>query len=183
MRRRKRNEESIGYLIVFGFIVWAIEWIIRYWEILLFFISVIFLFWCLFWWLRWYLRERKRAKIHAALLAAGSENPMQLTPEDYEQFCAALLANNGWSVRLTGKTGDFGADVIADKSGHKVVVQCKQWSNSVGVKAVQEAHTAMSHYRADQAIVVTTSGYTRAAKDLAESTGVRLLSHTDLVDM
>ena len=68
-------------------------------------------------------------------------------------------------------------------TAQKMVIQCKQWSKSVGVKAVQEAHTAISYYRASQAIVVTTTGYTHAAKDLAKSTGVRLLSHTDLVDM
>ena len=131
----------------------------------------------------WYLRMQKRAKLRAALLAAGTANPMQLTPEQYEQFCATILANNGWSARLTSKTGDFGADIIAEKAGQKLVIQCKQWSKSVGVKAVQEAHTAISHYRANQALVVTTTGYTQAAKDLAKSTGVRLLSHTDLVDM
>ncbi len=131
----------------------------------------------------WYLRIQKRAKLRAALLTAGTANPMQLTPEQYEQFCATILSNNGWSVRITRKTGDFGADIIAEKAGQKLVIQCKQWSKSVGVKAVQEAHTAASYYRANQAIVVTTTGYTQAAKHLAKSTGVRLLSHTDLVDM
>ena len=131
----------------------------------------------------WYFRMQKRVKLRAALLAAGTENPMQLTPEQYEQFCATILSNNGWRARLTRKSGDFGADIIADKAGQKVVIQCKQWSKSVGVKAVQEAHTAASHYRANKALVVTTTGYTQAAKDLAKSTGVGLLSHTDLVDM
>lgn len=131
----------------------------------------------------WYLRMQKKAKLRAALLAAGTANPMQLTPEQYEQFCATILANNGWSTRLTSKTSDFGADIIAEKAGQKLVIQCKQWSKSVGVKAVQEAHTAISHYWANQALVVTTTGYTQAAKDLAKSTGVRLLNHTDLVDM
>jgi restriction system protein len=131
----------------------------------------------------WYLRIRERRRIRAALLAAGTANPMQLTPEQYEQFCATILANNGWSTNLTRKTGDFGADIIAEKKGLKFVIQCKQWSKSVGVKAVQEAHTATSYYRADQALVVTTTGYTKAAKDLAKRTGVRLLSHEDLVNM
>jgi restriction system protein len=131
----------------------------------------------------WYLRIQKRAKLRAALLAAGTENPMQLTPEQYEQFCATILLNNGWNARLTKKSGDFGADIIADKADHKLVIQCKQWSKSVGIKAVQEVHAALTHYSGSQAIVVTTTGYTQAAKDLAKSTGVRLLSHSDLVDM
>ena len=133
--------------------------------------------------LLWFLRTKKKTKLRQALLLAGTANPMQLTPEQYEQFCATLLENNGWSTRLTKKSGDFGADIIAEKNGERLVIQCKQWSKSVGIQAVQEAHTAISHYRATRALVVTTTGYTPAAKNIAKSAGVRLLSHTDLVNM
>ena len=133
--------------------------------------------------LLWFLRMKKKAKLRQALLLAGTANPMQLTPEQYEQFCATLLENNGWSTRLTKKSGDFGADIIAEKNGERLVIQCKQWSKSVGIQAVQEAHTAVSHYKATRGLVVTTTGYTPAAKNIAKSAGVRLLSHTDLVNM
>ena len=39
--------------------------------------------------LPWFLRMKKKAKLRQALLLAGTANPMQLTPEQYEQF--ALL--------------------------------------------------------------------------------------------
>ena len=126
------------------------------------------------------IRQRRRAKMRALLLAAGTANPMQLTPEQYEQFCAALLENNGWNIRLTAQTRDFGADIIAHKNGQKMVVQCKQWSKPVGIKAVQEAYAAMSYYHATRAVVVTTTGYTAAAMDLSRRTGVKLLGHEDL---
>ncbi len=130
-----------------------------------------------------FIRKKQRGRLRAALLAAGTANPMQLTPEQYERFCAALLSNNGWHTSVTRKSGDFGADVIARKGGLVLAIQCKQWSKSVGVKAVQEVHAALSHYGATQGIVVTTTGYTPAAHALAASTGVRLLSHTDLIGM
>ena len=73
-----------------------------------------------------YSKKRKMAEIKATLLAAGTDNPMQLSPEKYERFCSILLEHNGWNVSLTKNSGDFGADIIANKNGHKMVVQCKQ---------------------------------------------------------
>ncbi|MCL4525231.1 MAG: restriction endonuclease [Gammaproteobacteria bacterium] len=125
-------------------------------------------------------RIKKRRKIRERLLAAGTDNPMQLTPIQYERFCAALLENNGWKTQLTSRTGDYGADIVATKGTIKMVVQCKQWTNSVGIKAVQEIHAAISYYKANKAVVVSTTGYTHAARKLASNTGVMLLGHEDL---
>ncbi|XTI71822.1 restriction endonuclease [Acidithiobacillus sp. AC3] len=126
-------------------------------------------------------KHQRRKRIREQLLAAGTSNPRQLTPEQYEQFCAALLANNGWHVQTTAKTGDYGADVIATKGNQKIIVQCKQWTSSVGIKAVQEAHGALSYYKGTRAVVVTTSKYSQAAQELAKKTGVSLISHEDLI--
>ncbi len=73
--------------------------------------------------LAWFVQKQKRDKLRVALLAAGTTNPLQLTPEQYEQFCAALLSHNGWKTRLTRKSGDFGADVIATKEDRVLVIQ------------------------------------------------------------
>ncbi|MHB1581661.1 MAG: restriction endonuclease [Acidithiobacillus sp.] len=127
-----------------------------------------------------YFSHRRKKQVKETLLAAGTTNPMQLNPEQYEHFCAVLIENHGWRVSMTKKSGDYGADIIAINGNQRMVVQCKQWSKSVGIKAVQEAHSAGTYYHATIAAVVTTTGYTPAARNLAESTGVRLLSHDDL---
>lgn len=185
-KRRKQNSNQNGGLVIGAIVAIIILMIVaksgKADGLVAIVFGIFFIF--LFSWLAlWYLRRRKRARIRAALLAAGTANPLQLTPVQYEQFCAALLSNNGQNTKATKKTGDFGADIIAEKSGQKLVIQCKQWSISVGVKAVQEAHGALSYYGGNQAIVVTTTGYTKAAINLAKSADVRLLSHTDLVEM
>ncbi|WP_278667739.1 restriction endonuclease [Acidithiobacillus ferriphilus] len=182
MRRRKKKNETVGliFAIIALFLIVKIisdktflEGIISLIGIaifgLLLIVVVIFGY-----------RLNRRAKIKMKLLAAGSDNPMQLTPNQYEEFCAALLENNGWSTQVTSRSSDYGADIIATKGSVRIVVQCKQWSGSVGVKAVQEVHTAISYYNANKAIVITTSKYTHAAKKLAASTGVSLLTHEDL---
>lgn len=129
----------------------------------------------------WYVKDAKKRRIRNALLAAGTADPSCLTPVQYELFCAALLENNGWSTQKTRVTGDFGADVIAKKGSRILIIQCKQWTGNVGVKAVQEVYTALTHYNGTDAIVVTTSGYTSAAVALSQTTGVKLMKHTDLI--
>ncbi len=134
----------------------------------------------------WKVKSAKQKRIKTVLVQMGKSNPMQLTHEQYEQFCGLLLEQNGWKVSYTKKTGDQGADVIAEKPNRRIIVQCKQWSSSVGNHAVQEVHAACSFYQSQhaqtQGIVVATAGYTSGARDLANKTGVLLMSHIDLVD-
>jgi restriction system protein len=98
----------------------------------------------------------------------------------YEQYCAQTLQEVGWNAQLTKATGDQGTDIIAERDGRRIVVQCKFYSSPVGNKAVQEAAAARLHERADQAIVVSNATYTNAARQLAGTTGVILLHHDDL---
>ena len=130
--------------------------------------------------IRWRIRYVSTEKRKQVLFTMGATNPMQLSPKQYERFCGLLLEKNGWSVQYTKATGDQGADIIAEKNGNKIVIQCKQWTNSVGTKAVQEAHAARAFYSANSAAVGSTATYTSGASDLARMTGVRLLNHNQL---
>ena len=103
-----------------------------------------------------------------------------MSPIDYEHFCGALLAQVGWSTRVTKASGDQGVDVVAEKAGKRLVIQCKKYSSPVGNGAVQEVHSAKLFERAGYAAVVSNAGYTRSAKELAHATSVHLLHHMDL---
>ncbi|WP_161600996.1 restriction endonuclease [Teichococcus oryzae] len=98
----------------------------------------------------------------------------------FERATAAAFENLGWTTKLTQASGDFGADVIAHFGTTSIVIQCKYYKDHVGLSAVQQAFTAQRHFKADMAIVVARSGFTRAAKTLAESTGVKLVRLSDL---
>lgn len=103
-----------------------------------------------------------------------------LSPIEFEYWCSRELERAGWSVETTKASGDQGADVLAKKGAIVAVIQCKLYSNPVGNKAVQEAFAARTHYKATVAGVVTNAAYTRSAQELAQSTGVLLLHHSDL---
>jgi restriction system protein len=101
--------------------------------------------------------------------------------EDFEFHIAEELEDFGWIVRRTGRSGDQGADLVAEKGGVSVAVQCKLYSQPVGNKAVQEAIAAQRFYATDFAAVVSNAAFTKAATRLAQSADV-LLVHTSDVD-
>lgn len=99
---------------------------------------------------------------------------------DYEHYCSAVLAQHGWDSRVTQASGDQGADVIARREDLVVVVQCKKYSSPLGNTPVQEVYTAMGLHRADAAVVVTNSSFTRGAREAADGLQARvLLIHHD----
>jgi restriction system protein len=115
------------------------------------------------------------------LRRSGIREIKTMTGEQFERRLAILFRDLGYRVEPTGKRGDFGADLVVTKGKKRTVVQAKRWSKNVGVKAVQEANTARSMYRAEGALVVTSSGFTKAARKLAASAHVELWDEPELV--
>jgi restriction system protein len=119
--------------------------------------------------------ERRRRELRASLSLSHD-----ISPAEFEQWCTAALREAGWNARSTGASGDQGADVIAEKGGICVVLQCKLHKSTIGNKAVQEAFAAQQHYGAQAAAVVTNAGFTRSAEALSRTTGVLLFHYSDL---
>jgi hypothetical protein len=117
---------------------------------------------------------------HAEEMTDQSIDVSTLDPNEYEHFCADLLKEIGWNVRVTQASGDQGIDVLAEKDGFLLALQCKKYSSPVGNKAVQEAYSGGTFYEAKATAVVSPVEYTSSAKELANSLGVLLLHHDDL---
>ncbi|WP_082973136.1 MULTISPECIES: restriction endonuclease [unclassified Mycobacterium] len=93
----------------------------------------------------------------------------------FERYVAARLRRAGWRVTFTPPVGDYGVDLIAEKDGHLVAVQCKRYGQSVGVAAVQQVVSGARHHGCTRSIVVTNREFTRAAKQLAHTHGCQLI--------
>ena len=104
-------------------------------------------------------------------------------PYNFEKQCAQLLNECGWHANTTPKSSDQGVDVIAEKNGKSVAIQCKLYSKPVGNKAVQEVNTGKSYYKTDYAAVVSNNTYTASARQLARNCGVLLLFYDDLKNL
>ena len=106
-----------------------------------------------------------------------------MTPTEFEHFCAEELREAGWNTRVTQRSRDQGVDVVAEKDGVRVAVQCKLYTGPVGNKSVQEIAAGKAHEQAKHGIVVTNSRYTQAAEQLAQANGILLLHYCELKNL
>ena len=91
---------------------------------------------------------------------------------EFEEYMAGLLARNGFSnVSTTKKSGDYGVDILAEKDGYRYAVQCKLYSQPVGLTAVQEVFAGKKYYNCHVAVVATNNTFTANAIELASKTG------------
>ena len=78
-----------------------------------------------------------------------------MTGTEFENYVAVRLRRAGWQVTFTSVTGDYGVDLIAEKDGKSVAIQCKRHGNSVGVAAVQQVVSGARHHGCTKSIVVS----------------------------
>lgn len=98
-------------------------------------------------------------------------------PEFFEVLVLELLHAIGYGtskadVQRVGRSGDGGIDgvISLDKLGlEKVYVQAKRWQNNVGRPDVQSFFGALAGRRAKKGVFITTAGFTREARDFAQS--------------
>lgn len=122
--------------------------------------------------------EAERSRADAGV---GMDFRPGMDGSEYEAYCGRILAEAGWKVWNKGDSGDQGVDLVAERDGVTVAIQCKRYRSSVGNSAVQEIYAGKATVSASaMAAVVTNAPYTRSAKELAGVTGVFLLHHDEL---
>ena len=107
-------------------------------------------------------------------LALRFEAVRSMSGAQFEVFTADLFRALGHQAVVLGGAGDQGVDVIVNRRGERVALQCKNHKRPVGNRPVQEVFAGARHHRCVEACVVAPAGYTRGAIDLARSTGVSL---------
>lgn len=129
--------------------------------------------------------SRRRAELAQARRIAGLRAYevsayRQMSPGDFERALAVLCRRDGCSgATVKGGPGDLGADVVATSpEGRRIVIQAKRYAqgNPVSGPDVQKfAGTCRLIHSADVAAVVTTSSFTRQARELALRAGIVLV--------
>ena len=116
------------------------------------------------------IEEKKRQEKEIELGYQNVENGYE-----FEEYVAKLYEKLGYKTKVTRKSGDQGADIIADKDNKRYVIQAKFYSSSVNNKAVQEVVASIGMYNADYGIVVTNNTYTSSAVELAKANNIELV--------
>lgn len=93
----------------------------------------------------------------------------------FERMVMAFYREAGYNVTPTPASGDKGVDFIVRQVVTKTAIQCKRWAAPVGIAAIQEVYAGMKFYECHEAVVICTSSFTPAAKELAQKLGVELI--------
>jgi restriction system protein len=119
--------------------------------------------------------EAAIAELHRSVAADLLELIATSPPEFFEHLVLDLLHALGYgtdadAIQQVGKSGDGGIDgiITLDKLGfEKVYVQAKRWQGSVGRPEIQAFFGALAGHRASKGVFLTTSKYTREAREYA----------------
>lgn len=114
-------------------------------------------------------------------------NLMELSPTDFEALISNLFRTMGLETRLTQASRDGGVDCVAYDPrpifGGKVIIQAKRYKHTVGVSAVRDLYGTLQNEGASKGILVTTSGYGKAAYDFANGKPLELLDGGNLLHL
>lgn len=125
---------------------------------------------------------KKRILEEYILIASDIHEVDKMEGVEFEVFLADVFRRKGYMVKLTPASGDYGVDLIIKKGEMKIAVQCKRYSGTVGVSAVQEVFAGKSFYDCNEAMVVTNSTLTTPAANTARKLGVRVWERSRLIE-
>ena len=107
-----------------------------------------------------------------------------LSGTDFERLMELYYRDKGYTVQRVGGSGDHEVDLILkDKKGYKIAVQCKRWKKDVGNDIVLRLKAGKQIYGCHDAWIITTSNFTSAAREAAESLRIRLINGLTVHDM
>lgn len=105
----------------------------------------------------------------------------RMNGKEFEEFLKCFFEENGYRVKLTPGSGDYGVDLICTKTvpgTHKekesVAIQAKRYKGKVGIAAVQQIIGGMHYYNCEKGMVITNSIFTDNARNLADKSNVVL---------
>ena len=102
----------------------------------------------------------------------------------FERYVVGMLRKNGFRhVQQTKATGDFGADILAQRHGESIAIQCKCYARNIGNKAVENALAGRQYYHCDHGAVITNQYFTRSAVALAGEADIELWDRDRLLEM
>lgn len=101
---------------------------------------------------------------------------------EFEDYVGRLLERQGYRIERIGGSGDLGVDLVATYRETRWAIQVKRSARPVSRRAVSDAVAGARHYDCDAAMVVTSSGFTPGAVELAGSTGCELVDREELTE-
>jgi restriction system protein len=115
--------------------------------------------------------QRKRNKAHWN----------KMSGHDFELAVANLFRQIGFSAEVSNRGGDGGIDIILEKDGRRIAVQCKRYRSAVGPHVVRDLWGTMHYLGYEEGRIVTTTGFTKGVKDFAQDRYINLIDLNDIL--
>jgi restriction system protein len=123
-------------------------------------------------------------KLRNALESEVLSSVKEASPSFFERLVVDLLVKMGYggnrkdAGKALGKSGDGGIDGIIneDRLGLDVIyIQAKRWEGTVGRPEIQKFAGALQGQRARKGVFITTSAFTREAKEYVSMIDVKII--------
>lgn len=102
----------------------------------------------------------------------------------FEHLIGEAFRRRGYRVDNTALGLDGGLDLVLNRDGKRVLLQCKQWRQQpVGVEIVQEMAELLDREHADHGVIASLGGHTFDATRLAASKPIELIDADTLLGM
>src|SRR5215212_4205659 len=128
-------------------------------------------------WVAWRLWRRLRTPT-AKELSRRFQAVRSMSGAEFEVFVADLFKALGHKAVVLGGAGDQGVDVIVNRRGERVAVQCKNHKKAEGNKPVQEVYAGARHRGCVEACVIAPAGYTGGSPSSAGALASRCTTGT-----
>jgi len=186
---RKRQKARLKSAVISGCVL--LGFLVLFWSVVWIYVLAALLFGgigMVGWWLwrtdrivrardrRW----RQEDEVEAGRRTLGEVDAM--TGTEFEELVARLCRRDGCTeVRRVGGSHDNGADVLGRlPDGRAMVIQCKRYtpSSTIASRELRDLLGAKVHFRADVAVFVTTTRFSRPSEKFAVEHGI-LAVHRD----
>ena len=112
----------------------------------------------------------------------------QLRGREFEHFIRDLWAARGWDTQLTSQSGDDGVDIVVERyqfyQQRKLIqAKCIQPDDNLSRSKVQQYSYLLHEDDVDEAILVTTGGFSQGARESAAKANLKLIDGETLEEL
>ena len=121
------------------------------------------------------LREQEIERLSKAWVT-NTEAYLSMDPRQFEGAVCELFRKLGYLVKQTPYSNDGGKDAVAEKDGHKYVIECKRYAETqlIGRRDLQIFFAAMHDENAKEGFYINTGRFARTAWDFAAKNRILL---------
>lgn len=180
-KKRYRKGNDVQFLIFFAVLVFggvitilgqSPEDIVKYAVVVAILLLVVFTF---FAFLVHY--RKKKAQDEYFIEQKRLEQLLIMDPIEFEDFVGWMFEKQGYSAKVTKKSGDHGIDLVLNKKGKVSVVQVKRYqpSKKIGEGELRDFYGSFAGQNIERGFFVTTSDFTPSAVKWATQKPITLL--------